>query len=68
MDNSETDRVFADEMRSVLKELRDKNKKLTDEKEAGKGNLAWIIVVALAVALIIALTAGADSHNHYHRY
>ena len=68
MDQYESDRVFADEMRRVLKELRDKNKKLTDEKEAGKGSLPWIIAVALALALIIALTAGGDSHNHYHRY
>jgi hypothetical protein len=63
----ETDRVMADELRGILKKLRDENKELKDEKESGSiSTLVWVIV-ALVVVLAFALFSGGDGH-HYHRY
>ena len=65
---SETDRVLADELKSMLKKLRDENKELKDEKESGvTSNLVWVIV-ALVVVLALALFSGGDGHYYYHRY
>jgi hypothetical protein len=64
--NPETDRVLADEMKGLLKDLRDKNTKLTDEKKAAESKLIWVII-ALVVVLAFAVLSGGDGH-HYHRY
>ena len=63
--DSETDRVLADELRGILKKLRDENQELKDNDGAGS-NLAWVIVAALIAGMLL-MFCGSDGH-HYHRY
>ena len=67
MDHSESDRVIANELRTTLNELRDKNKKLTEEKKAANASLGWVVAVLL-LAVIGMMTCGANEHVHRSLY
>lgn len=66
MDHPETDRMLANELKGILKDLRDKNKKLTDEKKAAQNTstFAWVMLALLVVAVLVAMSGGSG-HHHY---
>jgi hypothetical protein len=63
MDHPDSDRVMAHELQTTLKELREKNKKLTDEKDAAVAASSWGWVIAVVLLLMLGM-ATCGTHDH----
>ena len=66
MDHPETDKVLAQELQGVLKELREKNTKLTNEKKAAKAGRTWGWTVAVITLFVLFLVMCGNQSRHHH--